>query len=120
MLLHGRDAELEALARALDGVARGGRRLLCVRGEAGIGKTRLLAVLREDAAAQRFVVLEGRATELEQDVPLVPILDALERELAPAALAALGPEGAASTERWRLHRAIGELLDSVAAGRPLL
>src|SRR5258708_39936106 len=75
--LHGRDGELEAIAGALDAVARGGRRLLTVRGEAGIGKTRLLAELHERAAVQRFVVLEGRATELEHDVPLVPAVDAL-------------------------------------------
>jgi DNA-binding NarL/FixJ family response regulator len=137
--LYGREAELEAIAGALDAVARGGRRLLTVRGEAGIGKTRLLAELRERAATQRFVVLEGRATELEHDVPLVPIIDALEAALPNAdALAALGPErlgllaevlpglGApgtvrgAVTERWRLHRALGELLALIAAGRPLL
>ena len=64
--LHGRTAELEAIAGALDAVASGEPRLLTVRGEAGIGKTRLLAELRGRAAAQRFVVLEGRATELEQ------------------------------------------------------
>src|SRR5258706_14732262 len=91
--LHGRDAELEAIAGALDAVARGGRRLLTVRGEAGIGKTRLLAELHERAAVQRFVVLEGRATELEHDVPLVPVVDALEGHLPDAdALGALGPE----------------------------
>ena len=64
--LYGREGELEAIAGALDAVARGERRLLTVRGEAGIGKTRLLTELRERAAAQRFVVLEGRATELER------------------------------------------------------
>src|SRR5258708_28400611 len=91
--LHGRDGELEAIAGALDAVARGGRRLLTVRGEAGIGKTRLLGELHERAAVQRFVVLEGRATELEHDVPLVPVVDALEGHLPDAgALAALGPD----------------------------
>jgi len=136
--LHGRDAELEAIAGALDVVARGGRRLLAVRGEAGIGKTRLLAELIERAAAQRFVVLEGRATELERDVPLVPVIDALTPQLPDRdALAALTPErlgvlaellpglsgaepSGASTERWRAHRALGELLALIAHGRPLL
>ncbi len=136
--LHGRAAELEAIAGALDAVARGGRRLVVLRGEAGIGKTRLLAELRERAAAQRFVVLEGRATELERDVPFVPIVDALSaRPPDREALAALGPErvellaellpglaptrrGGAAGERWRMHRAAGELLALVGAGRPLV
>src|SRR3954469_5359882 len=91
--LYGREGELEAIAGALDAVARGERRLLPVRGEAGIGKTRLLAELRERAATQRFVVLEGRATELERDVPFLPVVDAIEPRLPGAdALAALGSE----------------------------
>jgi DNA-binding NarL/FixJ family response regulator len=136
--LHGRDAELEAIAGVLDAVARGGRRLLAVRGEAGIGKTRLLAELRKRAEAQRFVVLESRASELEQDIPLVPVIDALAPRLPPAdGLAALGPERlgllagllpgvaapagvATGGERWRLYRALGELLELIAGGRPLL
>src|SRR4051812_27916775 len=113
--LHGRDAELAAIDGALDAVARGERRLLTVRGEAGIGKSRLLAELRERAAAQRFVVLEGRATELERDVPFVPIADAL----GPDAGDALEATGSGA-ERWRLHRHLGELLARTAAGRPLL
>ncbi len=136
--LHGRDAELEAITGALDAVARGGRRLLTLSGEAGIGKTRLLAALRDQAAAQRFVVLETRATELERDIPLVPVLDALATVLPDTdRLAALGREsldllggvlpgrvgasgGAPGGDRWRLYRALGELLELIAGGRPLL
>src|SRR5258706_13645412 len=111
--LHGREAELEQIAAAVDAVARGGRSAIVVRGEAGIGKTALLTSLRDQAVAQRFVVLEGRATELERDVPLLPLLDALEGQLpGPAALAALG----SGVERWRAHRAIGELLAGIADG----
>jgi predicted ATPase len=137
--LPGRATELEDVAAAVDAVARGGRTALLVRGEAGIGKTALLAELRNRAVAQGFVVLEGRATELEHDVPLVPVLDALEGQLpGPEVLAALGPErlgvlaeivpglassaatGGSGAERWRVHRAIGELLAVIADGRPLL
>jgi DNA-binding NarL/FixJ family response regulator len=116
--LHGRDAELAAIEGALDAVARGERRLLTLRGEAGIGKTRLLAELRERAAAQRFVVLDGRATELERDVPFVPIADAFAPHVGDP-LEAAGASGSGA-ERWRLHRALGELLGRIAAGRPLL
>ncbi|HEX4672285.1 MAG TPA: ATP-binding protein, partial [Solirubrobacteraceae bacterium] len=133
--LYGRNAELDAIAQAVDAVARGGRSLVVLRGEAGIGKTRLLMALREQAGAQGFVVLEGRASELEHDIPLVPVLDALAARLPDAdVLAGLGPErlgllaevlpaiGVASSggERWRLYRALGDLLALIAAGRPLL
>src|SRR3954471_20037539 len=91
--LYGRDAEFEAIAGELDAVARGAQSLLVFRGEAGIGKTALLTELRDRASAHRFVVLEGRATELERDVPLLPLIDALDSQLPdPEALAALGPE----------------------------
>ncbi len=111
-MVHGRDAELDTLERALDAAARGERRLLLLRGEAGIGKTRLLSELRDRAASQRFVVLEGRATELERDVPYGPILDALGTPGFDA--------GGAGPERWRAQRALGERIVAVAAGRPLL
>jgi predicted ATPase len=138
-LLCGRDAEVEAIAGTLNAVALGGQRLLAVGGEAGIGKTRLLLTLSEHAAAQRFVVLEARATELEHDAPLVPIIDALESRLPDAdVLASLGHErlaligavfprleapgalGAQGSERWRLYRALGGLLELIATDRPLL
>jgi predicted ATPase len=95
MPLVGREAELEAVTAVLDAVVRGERRLLVLRGEAGIGKTRLLEVVREQAAARRFVLLEGRAAELESDVPLAPIVDALESglpELSKPTLRELGEE----------------------------
>ena len=138
--VHGRESELEAIAGALAAVAGGERRVIVVRGEAGIGKTRLLETVRDDAARRHFVVLEGRATELESDVPLVPVIEALAPrlgDLPPGALRALGEERAArlahvlsedpgaaapdpehAAERWRLHRAIGDLLPVLGAGRP--
>ena len=39
----GREAEVQALGDALDRVAAGGPAIVLVEGEAGIGKTRLLA-----------------------------------------------------------------------------
>ena len=139
----GREGEVEAIAEALGAVARGERRLLVLRGEAGIGKTRLLEVVREQATARRFSVLEGRATELESDVPLAPVVDALEpalRNLPRSALKALDAEqlrlladvlpgigDAPATawapispaERWRLHRALRDLLDLLGGLKPV-
>ena len=137
--LPGRAAELETAGGALDAVAVGERRLLTVLGEAGIGKTRLLAEIAEQARAARFVVIEGRATELERELPLVPVIDAAERYLGDADLLSRLPadraallndladglgeapaEQAPGGERWRLYRALAELLPLIAADRPLL
>ena len=89
--LPGRAAELETAGGALDAVAVGERRLLTVLGEAGIGKTRLLAEIAEQARAARFVVIEGRATELERELPLVPVIDAAERYLGSPACPPTAP-----------------------------
>lgn len=57
----GRDAELHALRKALDGLteARGG--VVVLVGEAGIGKTRLAQVAATDAHGREMVSLQGRA-----------------------------------------------------------
>jgi DNA-binding NarL/FixJ family response regulator len=137
--LYGRAAELERAASGLDAVARGEHRLLLALGEAGIGKTRLLAEVASQARADGFVVLEGRATELERAAPLLPVLDAIEphlagldlgAELAPDRLALLAgvlpglgggqAQEDSGGERWRLYRALAELLPLIGRGRPLL
>jgi predicted ATPase len=76
--LVGRDAELDAIGRLIEAAARGESSMLLVRGEAGIGKTRLLDRLCDRAAERRFAVLRGRATELESDVPFAAVAEALE------------------------------------------
>lgn len=68
MQLAGRDTEIARLAAALE--APGEHPLVVLRGEAGIGKTRLVGVVAEEALRRRFEVLRGTATELEHDVPM--------------------------------------------------
>jgi DNA-binding NarL/FixJ family response regulator len=111
--LVGREAELDAIGRLIEAAAVGQREVLLVRGEAGIGKTRLLDALSDRAAERRIGVLRGRATELERDVPLAAVAEAMERldgvELSTPTSAA---------ERWRLHRALRDRLDTLPGGRP--
>jgi DNA-binding CsgD family transcriptional regulator len=76
--LVGRDAELRALERALQGVAAGEPRAVGIVGEPGIGKSRLLAELGSRAAERGHLVLAGRASELERDVPFALWADALD------------------------------------------
>jgi DNA-binding NarL/FixJ family response regulator len=98
----GRDAEIAELEASLDALVAGERRLVVVRGEAGIGKTRLLEWLIEEAQRRRLEPMSGRATELESDVPLALFRDAVP-DLAPA------PQGDAES-RWELVRTVATQL----------
>ena len=140
-VLVGRDAELRALERALDALAGGGSRALGIVGEPGIGKSRLLGELGRRAADRGHLVLTGRATELERDVPYAVWLGALDDHVAGEGTAVVGDMAAdeladlavalpaiariaavapaAAIERHRVARAVRGLLAQLAAGRPL-
>jgi DNA-binding NarL/FixJ family response regulator len=79
-----REAEIGALQSLLSAARAGDGRLVVVEGAAGIGKTRLLAVARELAALDGFVVLAARAGELESGFAF-----GLVRQLFDAPLATL-------------------------------
>jgi DNA-binding CsgD family transcriptional regulator/tetratricopeptide (TPR) repeat protein len=97
--LIGRERELARLVALLDQAAAGEPIVALVSGDAGIGKTRLIAELA--ARAERdFMVLSGRCAELGDSVPYLPLADALRN-------ATTGPSAAAP------------LLDALAA-RPVL
>src|SRR3954470_11951747 len=74
--LVGRERELAELESSLDRLASGGRWVLRVVGEPGIGKSRLGAELARRAEERGFLVLEGRAAEFERDIPFGLVLDA--------------------------------------------
>jgi DNA-binding NarL/FixJ family response regulator len=140
--LVGRAGELAALERALDGVEAGAPGFLAVVGEPGIGKTSVMEHLAAQAGARGWLVLAGRAAEFERELPFGVLVDALDDHLAGldhrrleraggerlAELAAIFPAldgpavpaGALQIERYRAHRAVQELLDGLAVGRPLL
>jgi predicted ATPase len=65
----GGGAEIQALGEALDRVAAGRPAVVLVEGEAGFGKSRLLAEVLEDAAGRGMRVAAGRAEELERTRP---------------------------------------------------
>jgi DNA-binding SARP family transcriptional activator/class 3 adenylate cyclase len=76
----GRDAELERVRVAWKDAAAGGRRLVVVAGEPGVGKTRLAAALAAEVHAGGATVLAGRCDE-DLGVPYQPLVQAL-RHLA--------------------------------------
>src|SRR3954471_24119537 len=141
--LVGRAAEVGSLAGVIDGLARDAPAAVVVIGEPGIGKTRLLAELAAHADARGCTVLSGSASELEADLPFWIFVDALEEYAAgldPRRLASLGddvrtelarvfpsltdlaaaPAPVLQDERYRTHRAVRELLERMAATRPLV
>ena len=75
--LVGRDAELARLLTLLDDAASGQAVIALVGGDAGVGKTRLMAEMSRLAAEQHFTVLSGHCAELGESVPYLPLADAL-------------------------------------------
>jgi DNA-binding SARP family transcriptional activator len=120
-------------------------RLVLLTGEAGIGKTRLVAELARDAHAGGALVLAGRAPE-ETLVPYQPFIEALRHYVlgAPSSelrsttreygseLARLMPElrrrapdlpappDEPATERYRLFEAVVGLLAEISESAPVL
>ncbi|MBO0815519.1 MAG: AAA family ATPase, partial [Actinobacteria bacterium] len=75
--LVGRAAEFGLLTRVLDLAVTEEPMVALVSGDAGMGKTRLVAELATVAAARGFMVLSGRCAELGDSVPYLPLADAL-------------------------------------------
>ncbi len=75
--LVGRRSERDALRLALDDALDGRGHTIMLVGEAGVGKSRLLATLEQEAHARGMLVASGRAFSVESGVPYGAIADAL-------------------------------------------
>src|SRR3954454_9007132 len=80
----GREQDLASALARLDLAGRGTPSSLLVRGEAGIGKSRLAAELVGRAQAAGFTPLTGRADEFDRGIPYAVIRDMLARLPAPS------------------------------------
>src|SRR4051812_22782067 len=139
----GRSPELSQLEDALTDLDGGGGGAIEIVGAAGIGKTRLLAELAARADACGHIVLTGSGADLERDLAFWVFVDALDEYLESAeprrlenldeevrvelahvfpSLSSLGRGGAAGLqdERYRTNRAVRELLERLAATKPLV
>jgi ATP/maltotriose-dependent transcriptional regulator MalT len=136
--LVGRQAEITRFRELFEGLAAAETtRLVLVEGDPGVGKTRLLTEATALAERAGRMVLWGRATEFERHRPFGIFADALEDHLAtvgPGELSHLGPDvdgllqrvlptvawsdrppvDLIAVERYRLHRAVRLLLESLA------
>jgi DNA-binding SARP family transcriptional activator len=75
--LVGRERDLARLEEALEGALAGRGRLVVLIGEAGIGKSRLVAELTAAASRRQGRVLIGRCYETERILPFAPWVGAL-------------------------------------------
>jgi len=145
--LVGRQRELSALRERLRLARQGNGGAVVLSGEAGIGKSRLIAEMKAAAAAEGFLVFQGNCFEPDRGLPYAPIVDLLRTlprhnaddqqggllDALPPELQALLPELAwrlpaaipvapvePEQEKRRLVQAIVAFLSSRAAARPLL
>ena len=75
--LVGRDAELQALTRALDAGERGTSATIFLAGDGGIGKTRLAETVVAEAMRRGWATAVGRSYPVESGVPYSLFSDAL-------------------------------------------
>ena len=134
--IRGRAAEIAVLSDALDRAASGRSAVVLIEGEAGVGKTRLLAEALADARARGMQVAAGRAEELEQTRPFGLVVSAFEcarsspdpRRAAIAELLAAGGDQARGPItvtsdpglRFRAVDAFVDLAEELALAGPLV
>src|SRR5439155_8408864 len=135
--LVGRDLEISIAERALLDAAAERNRTLIISGEAGAGKSSLLAAIAARAKERRFLVGHGTAAPVEGAWPYAPVIEALcgVCQQDPGLLSALpGPHRdeidrarnstslswAGHSTHQRLFLAAAELVRLAAAGQGLL
>jgi hypothetical protein len=136
--LFGRSAELSVLQEAWRAAVAGGRGLVLARGDAGVGKTRLVAEVAEMARLQGAVVANAQCFGTAGRLALAPVADWLRNDAVQSAVATLAPvwrtevgrlapaEGHGTSSRatadaWQRHRFFEGLARALTAvHRPLL
>jgi DNA-binding NarL/FixJ family response regulator len=85
-VLIGRERQFDLLLRLLDQARTGQGQTALIAGEAGIGKSRLIAELKPSALNQGLAILQGRCFEPDRVLPYAPLLDLLRSWLAGRSL----------------------------------
>jgi len=130
--LVGREAELALAASAVRELIGGRASVLAIEGEAGIGKTRLVQSIVDDARSRGAAVFSGQAHPFERARPfgvLAAALDLSRRSPDPrkAAIGALlaghdagVPARPAGDVQYRVVEEIVDLVETLSAERPVL
>jgi class 3 adenylate cyclase/predicted ATPase len=79
--LVGREEELELLRRRWERAQAGEGQVVLLTGEPGIGKSRLVQTIKEQAGAERATRIEFRCSPYHQNSAFYPIIDHLQRLL---------------------------------------
>jgi hypothetical protein len=117
--LIGRDDEVRALAEAMSRVAGAGRaEIVLVRGEPGIGKSRMLECMAQLAKSRNAFVLEASAFQAEAMRPFALWIDALRASDADVAERIFG--GNYAQNRDRLLSGLSGLIAAEAETRPVV
>lgn len=103
--LYGREREIEAALQAFERVSEGRGELLLISGEAGIGKTALVAELHRPIIARRGYFLRGKCDQFGRNQPYAALVRAFEPLLQQ-----LASEGETRRHYWR-----GQLTDALGA-----
>jgi class 3 adenylate cyclase/tetratricopeptide (TPR) repeat protein len=80
--LVGRDSEQANLRRAVDEALAGHGGLALVAGEAGVGKSRLVAEIGGEAGARGMRVLTGHCVEMDSAPPYLPYVEMIEQAIS--------------------------------------
>jgi DNA-binding CsgD family transcriptional regulator/tetratricopeptide (TPR) repeat protein len=123
--LVGREADLTVAAAALRGLREGRASGLAIEGEAGIGKTRLVQSIVDDARSRGLTVFLGQAHPFERARPFGVVAAALElsrRSPDPrrAAIGSLLAGQGAGDIQYRIVEEIVDLVEASCAERPVL
>ena len=103
-----RDAERARLRRLVDDALIGRGRMALVAGEAGVGKSRLVAEIGDEAQARGMRVLTGHCVEMSGGAPYLPYVEIIEQAInIPRS----------SLELWR---ALGDVAAEIARIAPEL
>jgi len=128
--LYGREREFEVLSALVRGLAEGAGGALVVRGEAGIGKSSLLAVAAGLAGQAGAQVLTATGIQSETRLPfaglhqllrpVLPLAERLPPRLRSALLSAFGLADAEPAGPFLIGLAALELVSDAAASTPVL
>ena len=140
----GRRDSAEALTEAFEEVSEGRGKMVCVTGEAGIGKTTVAENFMSKLSEQVALISGGRCSErLAGTEAYLPLLEALEsllrgvdgettselmirtapswyRQLGPQYESALGRDSPASSSQESLKREMAVFLEHLTRDRPLV